>query len=342
MSSTHSRRMKHDDVHDDPRELQAVDWLLRLSAEQVCAQDIEEWRQWLAASTLNQIAFERVQTVWNAASCVTEPRWPTDLEVAADRYDASTEIPRPANPPPKTRRSRWFLAAAALAAMMVGTVLIWSLDSGTSVLTTGIGESRSFSLGDGSQITLRGASRVRVVFSEQRRALELESGEALFDVAKDPRRPFDVRAGNANVVAIGTEFSVRRVADRVAVVVISGVVRVSPTAPELAAETQAIRLDAGMETVVQAGQSPLLVHTTSASVQARRAGRLRYSDEPLRYVIADLNRYSQTPIEIADARAGDLLISGTVLEEDVPGWLRGLEQALPVAVTFEQDRISIR
>jgi transmembrane sensor len=54
----------------------------------------------------------------------------------------------------------------------------------------------------------------------------LKQGEAFFEVAKDPNRPFVVSAGSKRVVAVGTKFSVRRDADSVGVVVTEGKVRV--------------------------------------------------------------------------------------------------------------------
>lgn len=326
----------------DPRELQAADWLLRLSQEQVSAEDIDAWRRWLAASALNQVAFERAQRVWDAAALISDPAWPTDREVAEDDDDASGPIPQRAAARHRNARRKLFAAAAAVTAMVAGGGIFWNLQHTEGLLVTDIGENRSFTLSDGSRVTLGGASRVRVAFTQERRTLDLEQGEAFFDVKKDAQRAFDVRAGNTNVVAIGTAFSVRRVADRIDVAVISGVVSVVPATVDKIDAAPALQLEAGMQTTMQAGHVPTPPRAAVDISIARREGRLQYSDEPLRYVVADLNRYSRVPIEIARADAGDLLVTGTVLEKDVSGWLQGLEQALPVEVSFDERRIVIR
>lgn len=77
-------------------------------------------------------------------------------------------------------------------------------------------------------------------------------------------------------------------------------------------------------------------------ILAKQEGRFQYNAEPLRYIVADLNRYSKLPIQIEDPDAAVLLVTGTVLERDLQGWLQGLEQALPVKVKFEGERITIR
>ena len=61
--------------------------------------------------------------------------------------------------------------------------------------------------------------------SRHERQIRLARGEAIFAVAKDPRRPFVVNAGTYQAVAVGTRFSVRRDARDLRVVVTEGLVR---------------------------------------------------------------------------------------------------------------------
>lgn len=164
-------------------------------------------------------------------------------------------------------------------------------------------------------------------------------------MAKDARRRFVVRAGAARITAIGTAFNVRRAIDRVEVAVTDGVVDVasleSASAPAASPALNEIRLTAGQQASVVSGALLAPAPADVPIVLARRSGRLQYAAEPLRYVIADLARYSKVPIEIAGARTGDLLVTATVREDDLHGWLQGLEKALPVTVTFEDERITI-
>ncbi len=324
---------------DDPKVLEAAEWLLRLDSEHVRAEDVAEWKRWLAADAANRAIFEHVQSLYNMAARIDEVPWPTDKDVAQDRYDGSVAVSRALT---RRRAPVWAMAAAVTGVAIGGAIIAWLQFASHPVLVTRIGESRTFTLADGSHVTLGGASRVRLELTDERRALELEDGEAFFDVEKDPNRPFVVRAGGTQITAVGTAFNVRRAIDRVQVSVASGAVQVAAPKSSDADSDAEVRLEAGRQAVVAAGKLLPPAATEVPAVLDRKEGRLRYTWEPLRYVVADLGRYSEVPIEIAGERTGELPVTGTVLESDLRGWLQGLEQAIPVTVTFSEERITIR
>src|SRR3546814_14300232 len=113
----------------------------------------------------------------------------------------------------------------------------WSSDVCSSDLyRTVLGERRVVTLADGSTVSLDAASEVRVAYSERARELALVRGQARFDVAHDPRRPFAVQARDQRVVAPGTAFNVDLFGPQVLITLIEGHVPVldatsSPAAP---------------------------------------------------------------------------------------------------------------
>jgi len=119
-----------------------------------------------------------------------------------------------------------------MAASIAAAALIFAFfktPAETTTFATAIGETSNVSLSDGSVIALGGDTQIRVALSENLRAIELTRGEALFKVAKDAARPFKVRAGNATIIAVGTEFNVERDSDRAVVSVTEGRVEVKRT-----------------------------------------------------------------------------------------------------------------
>src|SRR6202020_2602328 len=125
----------------------------------------------------------------------------------------------------------------------------------TNVFETEIGENRRVTLADGSVISLGGNTRIEVALSEKVRAIELTRGEALFKVAKDSARPFKVRAGDATIIAVGTEFNVERDSDRDVVsvtegqVVVKAVVGLLPVLlNEFKPKLRSVHVDAGQQT----------------------------------------------------------------------------------------------
>ena len=115
------------------------------------------------------------------------------------------------------------MAAAALVALVVGGVLYWR----SLGITTELGEQRNLTLSDGTRVALNTATKIRVRYDNAARRVELERGEALFEVAKVPARPFVVIAGGRRVTAVGTSFVVRRDNEEVAVTLLEGKVTVT-------------------------------------------------------------------------------------------------------------------
>ena len=93
-------------------------------------------------------------------------------------------------------------------------------------------DKRQFTLPDGTVVWLNSGSRLIYTdaFGSEKRELNLD-GEAYFDVAKDPQRPFVVKAGSINVQALGTIFNVKAYPNDsiIATTLIEGSVAVSST-----------------------------------------------------------------------------------------------------------------
>lgn len=87
------------------------------------------------------------------------------------------------------------------------------------------GERATVALTDGSLVHLNTQSALSVTLSSHRRSLSLKQGEALFEVAHDPARPFDVAVNGRVVRAIGTIFNIEHDGHRTIVSVLEGAVR---------------------------------------------------------------------------------------------------------------------
>jgi transmembrane sensor len=125
---------------------------------------------------------------------------------------------------------RRFLVAASIAIMLaIAGAVVWQTQR-YALYTTDIGERRSITLADGSTVDLNARSRLRIEFSDTERRVELLDGQALFQVAKDPRRPFIVRSGETIVRAVGTQFDVYLKDSGTTVTVLEGRVAVYSTA----------------------------------------------------------------------------------------------------------------
>ena len=300
----------------------------------------------------NAQAFARVEAVSSLMRDVPAPRDASARELARDSYDASIALKEWRTPP---RRARLFAMAASVALLAGGLSFVLYLsapglrsDNAGYVLTTPVGENRTVSLRDGSKIMLGGDTRIAIDLSENIRDIELSRGEALFTVARDPARPFRVRAGEATVVALGTEFNVRRGSDRAVVSVTEGQVLVEPAPSILPAailrefkpKLRPVHLNAGQQTMAgHAGIESATQIEDSAAATSWQSGQLAFRMEPLRYVVEDVNRYVPKPIILGDDRLGTLVITGMVTRENIDGWIQSLERTFSLHAVEESDRI---
>jgi transmembrane sensor len=107
-------------------------------------------------------------------------------------------------------------------------------------------------LGDGTQVVLNAGSRIAVAYSEHLRAVLVSRGEASFEVASEPHRPFHVHAAGRDFEARSAVFDIRLAApDRMDLTVIAGSVIVFPTSapanPTLVGPLQTLEIEPDTE-----------------------------------------------------------------------------------------------
>jgi transmembrane sensor len=318
------------------------------------AEEVDEWVRW-SRHPEHKRAYDAVEFVARAKYSLEAPPLPTREELAADVSD---------RPHLGARRSAWrsgafwrrtaaavTAAAAVVAAVTFTPVLQWlNFDRAEPVhiVSTTSGEVKHIVLRDGSRVTLGAKTELSVHYGRCLRTILLNSGEALFTVAHDPRCPFIVIAGGGAITALGTEFSVRRTLDRVTVQVAEGIVNVQPRdtlvsvpwpkdpdIPHVAWSDA--KLTQGQEVTYAGSQKRSAVASEDPNVAtAWLDGRRVYRHEPLAYLVADISRYFDEPIEV-DHDVGDLQFTGLVYESQVKKFLQDLEIIFPVSVQRTPD-----
>lgn len=325
---------------------------------------------WLAETTAHRVAFLRLEAAWREAGRLTvlgagspgdtpPPRgqWTPS---ALDRHPPVRHAPggdsaRTGGPPdvahlvfapPRQPPSPWPGRFGALATLMLAVA---SLGLGwqhygkveQAAYLTPIGDLRRVPLSDGSNATLSSDSRIQVSLSRRERHIDLQQGEAFFEAAKDPGRPFVVSADHRRVVAVGTRFAVRRDGADLRVVVTEGTVRLE-SGPDAAGNPQPTTLlPAG--SVAIASRNGVLVRSGSVADAERyvdwREGFLTFRDTSLAEAAAEFNRYNTRKLVIGDATAGTLRVGGNFRWSNTDVFVRLLEQGFPVRAEQRADRI---
>ncbi len=226
--------------------------------------------------------------------------------------------------------SRLAASVAILTAVGIGGVGAWYAveRSAVTVYSTHIGEFHRVSLSDGSTVALNTDTEVRVRYGNKTRHVELVRGEALFEVAKNPDRPFDVEAGDTTVRAVGTAFSVRLRDEgrdeQVDVVVSEGRVAINPPSPQTYA--------AGSVATVRNGRvgATTIEDEDITGKLAWTTGRLVFQGEKLSDVVDEINRYNPRKLLVADPDIAGLRIGGTFQATDPDGFARALDRTFGI------------
>lgn len=308
---------------------EAAAWLMRLREGPLELEDELELDLWLEAQPANREVWGDIVTAWRLAGEAAE----LPVLVAA-RADALKALSRGGGRGP-SRRFGLVPILSALAACLLLIVGTFYFYPGGETYRTGIGERRVVTLGDGSRLTLDAASAVQVRYDGERRALRLLSGRARFEVAKDPRRPFAVTAGDRMVVATGTAFSIELFKAEMRVVLYQGSVSVIEDGPADQAPRHVLlrgrgpadrMLKPGTGLIVPAGvaSAARVEAVDMARSAAWEQGQLVFSDEPLGVAVERVNRYSTARLAVEDTATAALPVSGTFNAGDSEAFVEGV------------------
>jgi transmembrane sensor len=319
-------------------ESDAANWLIRLERDP-SPQTRADFEAWLGADARHQAAFIRLKNTWSRADILKRLR-PLDGAVddqVLDKFGVQTPI-FDAPEPKKTRsRTPWLALAASLLLVAVGGI-VWFVvaRSGWEIYQTEFGGFQRVVLADGSTAMLNTDSRIRARLSSGRREIVLEKGEALFTVAHDVHRPFDVTAGDTVVRAVGTSFSVRlRDQKQVDVLVTEGRVAINPPddsldskLPQPVALPALSTLTAGETISIQAHRRLKVQKVADEDVTRRLAwtkGRISFDRVTLAEAVAEFNRYNRRQLVIDDPAIAEIRIGGGFEATDVDSFVAALQ-----------------
>lgn len=164
-------------------------------------------------------------------------------------------------------------------------------------------------LSDGSVVMQSPDALVKYEFTAERRWVRLVKGEAIFQVARDWVRPFEVTAASVKVLAVGTRFSVRVQPDRITVTVVEGKVVVA-WAGRRAGRAVAVRANEQIVIDEEAGRQA--VNRVDAMRKPAWAdGKVVFKSEPIQTAIAEFNRRSSAGLQMTGGMPAELTITGT-------------------------------
>lgn len=352
-------------------------WIVRIDRGNLSESEVRELQAWVHRSDFNREYLLKLAANWDAMGMLEEL---AELFPLADK-----EQQRAHSPSLRSKLWSWLedcipqsLPAARLVASVLTVAMVFTLGwligpERQREFSTAVGEQSSYTLEDGSRITLNTNSEVRVDYTGARRAIILVRGEANFDVAKNPERPFVVYAGGGIVWAVGTAFNVRYLGDAVDVTVTEGRVKVfsdtqkeeqkdentqqlavdlttrhmasksaSPTSAEV--DHPATPNEIKKEALLDAGQSlrySQVIQTMEPVKKeeldrklAWQKGALVFKGETLDQALVEIARYTDKQIVIVDPDIGNIRVGGHYKTDDINALLSSLGEGFDINVEF--------
>lgn len=309
-----------DEVRAIPRAIRdaAGDWLAR--RQEPASPDVERaFAVWLDADPRHRIAYAQAERHWQDSSLLA------DSDIGRTR--------KLVRAPFLMRRSTHVAAASLGVVVLLGIGGVGLLRYGSplelvspaqaATYETALGEIRTISLADGSQLTLDTATRVRVTLSASERKVSLERGRARFRVTPDGKRLFTVTIPGGTVVARSTLFDVSAERGSPVVAVIEG--RVDLTSTSDAASHPARTLAAGQTADLGNADAP---RPTSSAETQWVSGMLALDGGPLGEAVAAINRYNRIQIRLAEPELARLSVTGAFQVRNPDAFARA------VAATF--------
>lgn len=307
---------------------QAIDWLIRLRDDTLSDDEIGEFADWLAQDCRHSQAFAYAEDLFDDMVAAVSEEAVASISTLRPRHPQAVAVPlaneADDNSPLRSKKPNkaWSLALLAIAAVWLFAVVLvlpassHPFDSLLSDYHTATGELFEIQLADGSKILLNTNSAVSVNFDDSKREVILHHGQARFTVATDQQRPFDVKADELNVRALGTVFEVFR----------ANALETSVTVQEHSVQIdliedhrQEVPPHKSLSKRLAVGQRLIYRHDGDLShvekieldqVTSWQSRRLVINDRPLGELIEELNRYRVGRVFLSDAQLQNIHVTG--------------------------------
>jgi len=262
---------------------QAAQWLVKRS-EPDFAQS-EALLAWLNQSPLHQSTYQELQKTWHALAQVSHGSAPQSVKPRGFTAVFSKKI---------------LACAAAICCVAVSFMSLNDLSS-PQYYQTAVATPQSFTLSDGSTITLNANSKVVIDMNDEHRQISIITGDAHFEVAADRQRPFVVSYKKHKFTALGTAFTVNT----------RPFVQLNVTEHQVKIDYQATAkiVREGYQSEFVNQWQPVTVSETNIDW---REAKLIFNQRQLKDVLTQLQPYITEKIYLMDTSLADELVSGSI------------------------------
>lgn len=231
--------------------------------------------------------------------------------------------------PYKRDSGKWIIRiASAVAILTMASIALWyALRSDTQKLI----------LDDGSIVWLERDSHFGFANQPGERLVTL-TGEALFEVAKDPARPFRIQYQDVTVEVVGTSFRLKT-GDSVQLTVLTGRVHVSSLRDSIGVDVtpneKIVYVPAGLV------QRSVLLPEEKVEAIAHTEYALDFTNNSLQEVVTKLSEKFDVAITIENKEAGRCRLTIDLTDHSLTEALDMIAEVLPIEYKKEKDSFTI-
>ena len=301
---------------------EATAWVTRTAGGRMTDRERQDFAAWQESSDRHKGAYLRAQAIWELLN---------EANVVSEVYEVKTAVL-----PVTVKHNRRALLAGGLAASIAAAAGYGLCRVRT--LKTSEGEFRKVPLPDRSLASLNSGSTLKVDMASDTRRVRLIEGEAWFEVAKNPERPFIVEAGDVRVRALGTAFSVRRKEAGAEILVTEGVVETWNDKEE----GNRRRLFVGDAAFVAYETADIRVAEAPAEVERKlawRTGDIVLDHETVGEAAQEFNRYNARKIIVIDPQVASARLVGRYRLDQPDEFAESVRLLLDVPTAVRDDSI---
>jgi transmembrane sensor len=273
-------------------------------------------KQWQEAEPDNKDAFREYADIWNHSKNEGKGFEP-NVEDALNKVNLKLGVEKT----PRQKVVRMMNYAKRIAAVIFVSACVWTtyqlvhkktVNETPITVATLQGEKKEVVLPDGSHVWLNSSSKLiySAKFEGKERKINL-TGEAYFEVAKDPSKPFIIDAGNAVTTVLGTAFNLRARVEEKLIVVTVAEGKVAFTGKKDLAQTS-VRLMAGDQGILNLETQKLEnVKNDDPNFLAWKTGKLVFKNTMLKQVVAKLTDFYGKSIRMEDLSKAEIPFTST-------------------------------
>lgn len=336
--------------------------LAKFLAEECDNKEKQLVESWLSESPKNKEIMKELQKIWEASehSDSSEDSFDTNIEWVVLQHRIEDEslnfntkhVNRSTwlslyNPllPTLSKVAALFLVAAMVGLFFIDRFYVPPVDSNESVMneiSMEKGHRGGVTLSDGTKVYINSDSKIIIpnIFKADKREVFLE-GEAYFDVAKNPNKPFLINTNGATVEVLGTSFAVRNYpGDNI----IQAVVEEGTVAFRSQKEPK-------KNSVILTAGNLARLNVTNNEIQTDyvedinfylswRDGYLKFKDESMIEVAKQLERKYDIEVVFDSKEIAEMNLTAELRSRSLARVLETISMSLKIEYTLLQDRVS--